>query len=323
MLTLDDRSRNILSFATFSAALAMVGGLVTGCAQDPKPQPDETRPTMSTKAPPFKTTSIPVTNKVDDTLANFPDLSEFATIRKFPVTDAKFLLIHIKLVHGGDSPREGVKSLTKETADLIEKIVLKLQSEASLSSLYQDGLTPETKADAERFILQVENIKNADTLFENAIARYGEAQFKIKFGQRIYDAGMRTRDNLRVAESKFEEYAKYDASYRFMRMGFDVRAGEDSELQKECRGIAEKNDEDPRLPALFERRENNLLSLVAGHESDAIQCAVYGAAHDFEGNIKERNASHPDQKIALVVITPKSIPEDPVALERLIEKLAK
>lgn len=58
--------------------------------------------------------------------------------------------------------------------------------------------------------------------------------------------------------------------------------------------------------ALFEERENALLEIIA-EEGDDIATTVYGAAHDWENNVREWNKAHPDKAFSLITLTPREV----------------
>ncbi len=60
-------------------------------------------------------------------------------------------------------------------------------------------------------------------------------------------------------------------------------------------------------------REDVAINLVAYCEDgngDKIALVIYGGAHDFADNVRRYNEKHPDNQIALTVLTPQSYHDD-------------
>lgn len=91
----------------------------------------------------------------------------------------------------------------------------------------------------------------------------------------------------------------------------EVKGGEKT-AQYDAAGPALSLSDGPKKQKLlFEDREEALLELVLAAR-DRIACTVYGAAHDWEWNVEDRNLAqwneeHPDQIISLLTLTTKAV----------------
>jgi NADH dehydrogenase/NADH:ubiquinone oxidoreductase subunit G len=233
------------------------------------------------------------------------------TIETYSVTDAKHVLVHIRQMHlsPGQSSDAAITSMSA-----IEKIELGavqqdiydtlsyLVSNKHTSSIYREGLTLELvkrMAEEEEFektlasfdrILGVEpatkETEPSDTLYlrYNAVERLLQEK---KITQLPAEKAATQAANLKVILDEFE--AVFDAR----------KSTEIGSLLEKYAPLKEEKMND---------REDVLLGIISDR-NDPLAHTVYGAKHDWRDNIQRWNALYPNNKFALIVITPTTYQE--------------
>lgn len=108
------------------------------------------------------------------------------------------------------------------------------------------------------------------------------------------------------AFSGIDEIAKIGAIFKLKEEGLLVVMGGErtKEFDRSGRLWMEQGDTPQALKAVYDDRENALLSIVHSAQKD-IACAVFGAHHEFHNNVQAWNDRNPEAQFSILTLVPE------------------
>jgi len=246
---------------------------------------------------------------VNNSLTLLPDhLLGAKAVHKYPVSQAKYCLIHIRQLHLGKNPSKKDYAKVKKVQDRIYLVLNELISMYGLNRIYYEGVTEKREEDMNR---------SAQT---SMLVRHGSKEANLEC----------SKDD---AFYHFERFRDYRAAYRIATdRPVHIVAAASSNLEEAANDYRHKTrglgllrlfiDRTRAVNTIMEDREDFLLKKVSDND-DSVSVVVYGGQHAWGGkkscgsayypwdrlSIKDNiycwNRLHPDKKFSLIEIACK------------------
>lgn len=264
----------------------------------------------------------------------FPTRSQIPAAKfvvKRPYVGARFVLIHVRNFHLSTNMNDKTLRVYREVQTDVRTVVEYCMDQKKVNHVYAEGLTLESHTQA------LVKKANNGSLFREVAPKAPVEAPKTEVAAATKPAPAKI-DDLTAASPNFAYASMSRAGFaNKLRAEMDEVALFRKELADQKAGlsaldqlVAERGLElwpaetakanEQACQALFgskgqhgrdreqiilERREDVLLELIV-KRNDPIAVTVYGGFHDWGNNIKQWNKEHPDQKFALIEITPEA-----------------
>ncbi len=294
--------------------------LIIGCTTDSDMSSTdiEDKPTLEYEIP---------TNKLEDEIkktqeifSTFPEKIDGAKkIIKYEVTSAKYILVHVRQVHHAGLETDRQRSYITSVQIEIEHILLDLKEKNNIKIAYPEGRT----VNGTNALMSVYTLRRSldeeeekinfiiSTLYTTAEQEQKEEsmnRIREEYARMFADWENEYRNLQKDKEEDIDRiFYKSGALEKLARKGvIEIKGCEEQDANIKAGIALEKGEKNNKY--IFDIREDIALSIIA-KEKQPLNILVFGYAHNFYDNILFWNKVHPNEKFALIEITPISVPE--------------
>ena len=279
---------------------------------------------------------IPKLRTAGEYLSSFPEMLEDAEkIQKFPVKDAKFCLVHIRQLHPVGNLKIA-KEMELDESDMYEKV------RSIQTSIY--GILGSIEQHFLNYPLYVEGVpRGQEEYWMDAVnnRKTNQKNFRIaqrhtvELSEKISDTiallrrqGGTTRENKaflddlqqqigalrtelekqkKISKQIWEKETAADVNLLSSRIRVEygkaeLRGAEDLDAFLAAGENYDSGEINPEV--VYEIREEKLLEIVQ-KDNAPFAVTMYGGGHDWRDTITKWNSNNPDNKFALIVVTPE------------------